>query len=444
MSVLLLVAGAPGASVASPLRNTPIVQAVAKARPAVVNIQGRKTIRSEQLDGSGIDPFRQVNGMGTGIIIDARGFILTNFHVVENVQQIQVTTSEKATFVANVIAHDPITDLAVIKINSDEPLPVIDLGISSDLMPGEPVIAVGNAFGYEHTVTRGIISALHREVQVSASQKYHDLIQTDASINPGNSGGPLLNIDGEMIGINVAVRVGAQGIGFAIPVDEAMDIAARLLTVERVDNTIHGVIGQTRATDTLRMFVVSGLRPNSAAIQSGLQPGDIVVSADHMPIHRKLDFERALIGKSINQPVKLTVRRNGEMHTIDLPLTSAKQITSRIDGRIWQELGMKLAPVSEAEFRQLRSMYQGGLRVTSVRTDGPAADQGIRADDILVGMHIWETVSKDNLQYILNHPKIRELQPVKFYILRGNETLYGHIRVQTGNVLQASGSMDRR
>ena len=114
----------------------------------------------------------------------------------------------------------------MIKITSPEKLPVITIGTSSDLMPGESVIAVGNAYGYEHTVTRGIVSALHRAVQVSDAQYYDDLIQTDASINPGNSGGPLLNIDGEMIGVNVAVRAGAQGIGFAIPVDKAMDVAA--------------------------------------------------------------------------------------------------------------------------------------------------------------------------------------------------------------------------
>ena len=112
-------------------------------------------------------------------------------------------------------------------------------------MKGEPVIAIGNAYGYEHTVTRGIISALHRNVQVSDEQKYNDLIQSDASINPGNSGGPLLNIDGQMIGINVAVRVGAQGIGFAIPIDEALDVASRLMSTERLEQTTHGIVGKT-------------------------------------------------------------------------------------------------------------------------------------------------------------------------------------------------------
>ena len=144
-------------------------------------------------------------------------------------------------------------------------------------MPGEPVIAVGNAFGYEHTVTRGIISSLHRDVQVSDTQNYDDLIQTDASINPGNSGGPLLNIDGEMIGINVAVRAGAQGIGFAIPVDKVLEIAARLVSPEQIDRVVHGVLGETASAETERYFAVVGVR----ARQRGGQQRSAAGRRDH-------------------------------------------------------------------------------------------------------------------------------------------------------------------
>ena len=148
--------------------------------------------------------------MGTGVMIDPRGYILTNYHVVDGVREILVTMADGKKYIASLVARDLETDLAVIKISPRTKLPVIPLGTSSDLMPGETVIAVGNAFGYEDTVTRGIVSALHRAVQVSDAQYYDDLIQTDAPINPGNSGGPLLNIDGEMIGINVAVRAGSR------------------------------------------------------------------------------------------------------------------------------------------------------------------------------------------------------------------------------------------
>ena len=209
--------GTAAFSMASDARRTADVRAVENARNSIVNIHGQKTIGASE-DGAGhVEGPRRVNGMGTGVVIDERGYIITNYHVVEGVRKIEVTLADEQTFTATLVSHDPDTDLAIIKINVGKKLPVITIGTSSDLMTGEPVIAVGNAYGYENTVTRGSVSALHRSVQVSEAQSYEDLIQTDASINPGNSGGPLLNIDGEMIGINVAVRAGAQGIGFAIP-----------------------------------------------------------------------------------------------------------------------------------------------------------------------------------------------------------------------------------
>ena len=177
------------------------------ARPSVVNIHGHKTITTATAGYPGGDAPRKVNGMGTGVVIDERGYVITNYHVVEGVREIKVTLHNGKGYVARLVAHDPVTDLAIIRIPVRERMPLITIGTSDDLMEGEDVIAVGNAYGYENTVTRGIVSALHRTVQVTDSQQYEDLIQTDASINPGNSGGPLLNIDGEMIGINVAVRV---------------------------------------------------------------------------------------------------------------------------------------------------------------------------------------------------------------------------------------------
>ena len=224
-------------------RLTPVVLAVRQARPAVVSIQGQKTVSAAEAASSPDAP-RQVNGMGTGTIVDERGYILTNYHVVSDVRRIEVTLDDGRGYTADLVAYDAVTDLAIIKIPSPKPLSVIRIGTSADLMEGESVIALGNAFGYEQTVTRGIISALGRDVQVSDTQSYDDLIQTDASINPGNSGGPLLNIDGEMIGVNVAVRAGAQGIGFAIPIDQALRTAARLLNVHRLQGKWHGVVTQ--------------------------------------------------------------------------------------------------------------------------------------------------------------------------------------------------------
>jgi serine protease Do len=306
---------------------------------------------------------------------------------------------------------------------------VIDVGTSSDLMAGEPVIAVGNAFGYEHTVTRGIISALHRTVQVSDEQKYHELIQTDAPINPGNSGGPLLNIDGQMIGINVAVRVGAQGIGFAIPIDEAMAVAARLMSVERRDSLLHGVAGQTRYSNETWQFAVESVEQGSPAAKSGLQPGDIVTAVADKSIERSLDFERALLGRKPGEEVELAIQRGGRPMAVSLVLASLAQRGTGPTDSNWETLGLRLAVIEADSFARYNSRYRGGLKVLDVRPEGPAARQGIQRGDVLVGMHHWETISMDNVDYILRHADFASFQPIKFFILRGNETLYGHMNV---------------
>jgi serine protease Do len=206
------------------LRETPTVAAIRRASPSVVNLHGQKTIRTTaaSMAGGAPDSFRQVNGMGTGVVIDPRGYVITNYHVVEDVNELNVTLHNGEATRADLIASDPQSDLALVKLRGQGPFPTIPRGHSDDLMIGETVIAIGNAFGYVHTSTEGIISALHRDVPVNETQQYRDLIQTSAGINPGNSGGPLLNIDGEMIGVNVAVRVGAQQIAFAIPIDGEM------------------------------------------------------------------------------------------------------------------------------------------------------------------------------------------------------------------------------
>jgi serine protease Do len=423
-------------------RRSQIVEAVEQASPSVVNIHGRKTVRGEGL-APGQEAGKQVNGMGTGIILDPRGYIITNHHVIDGVSNIQVTLADQQSFVARIVAHDPKTDLAIIKIDADRPLPVIRLGTSCDLMRGESVIAVGNAFGYEHTVTRGIISALHRTVQVSDDQKYQDLIQTDASINPGNSGGPLLNIDGQTIGINVAVRVGAQGIGFAIPIDEAMEVAARMLSVERLEGVSHGVEGRTISNPEAASFTVKQIRPDSAAAKAGLEAGDLIVRVGNTVVQRGLDFELGLLGRKSGQDVMVEIKRGGEVKQISMTLAEASFARSEVTDRVWEKLGLKLSPVNEQEFKAMNTRYRGGLRVLNVRPDGPAAAQGIRKGDVLVGMHIWETISLDNIAYVLDRDDFKDLQPVRFYIRRGSETLYGHMSVNHGHSTASNATLPK-
>jgi len=410
----------------STLRRTAIVRAVEHARPSVVNIQGQKTLDAHPDRPGGLTHPRRVNGMGTGIVIDERGYIVTNHHVVAGVSHIHVTLSDGETYTARLVERDPLTDLAVIKIDAGRKLPVIHIGTSSDLMVGESVIAVGNAYGYENTVTRGVVSAIHRTVQISDSQTYEDLIQTDASINPGNSGGPLLNVEGRMIGINVAVRSGAQGIGFAIPIDMAMQVTAHLLDIRRIDQHWHGVIAR-EVSDGSPHLVVAATEKNSPAEKIGLQPGDLITSVGSRKVVRPLDLERALLGRKTGEEIKLVVQRSKHPLTLNLVLATSPAADPSSSERLWKRLGLRLKTTDANRLRPLNPRYRGGLTVADVRVGSPADQQGIQPGDVLVGMHIWETVSMENVQYILSRIDAEHLQPLKFYILRGNQPYFGYL-----------------
>ncbi|MBF0549354.1 MAG: trypsin-like peptidase domain-containing protein, partial [Deltaproteobacteria bacterium] len=247
VSLLLAVTalfGCPGPAPASN-RETPVVRAVKAAGPAVVNISTETVVKPGPSPFSGLhndplferffrdffEPRRQytLTSLGSGVIVDGKkGFVLTNYHVVVRATKITVALGQDRTLEATVVGVDPDTDLAVVKVNSPKPLPSIAMGNSDDLMIGETAIAIGNPFGLSHTVTVGVISALHRSFR-TGDRTYHDFIQTDASINPGNSGGPLLNIDGELVGITTAIYSQAEGIGFAIPINKARRITKDLI-----------------------------------------------------------------------------------------------------------------------------------------------------------------------------------------------------------------------
>jgi len=428
LSVFVWTTGLPSSfGLNEDLRETPIVRAIRSARPAVVNIRGEKALVTTAASSARPDANRRVNGMGTGVVIDERGYIITNHHVVDGVREIEVTLYDGTRYIAKLVARDPKTDLAIIKINPDQPLQVIQIGTSADLMPGESVIALGNAYGYEHTATRGIISALHRAVQVSDSQYYDDLIQTDASINPGNSGGPLLNINGEMIGVNVAVRAGAQGIGFAIPVDRVVEAGAELLAQINEQKIYYGV--RFRSAPPTGPLTVSEVDPNSPAAAAGLQPGDVITEVANRKVRNALEFQRALLEKSSDDVLPVVVTRNG-VENQQLAITLSKPKAPSLDDEIWMLLGLRLEPIPEETFRQkFQTRYRGGLLVTEVRPGSPAAAQGLRQGDVLVGMHLWETISLDNVEYIIRRPDFASFLPLKFFLLRGNETYYGYFSV---------------
>jgi len=436
--VLAFVLALPAA--ATDQRVTPIVKAVQKARPAVVNIHSEKTLSAPDTRYGHLETTRRVNGMGTGVVVDERGFLVTNHHVIDGVEKIRVTLDDGTTHPGRLVAYDRECDLALLKIDAGRGLTTITLGTSQDLMTGEPVIAVGNAFGYEHTVTRGIISALNRSVQLSETQQYKNLIQTDASINPGNSGGPLLNIDGEMIGINVAVRAGAQGIGFAIPVDDALEVVTRLLRASRSEPLWHGIVALPVAAPLDAVpgetpqakLIATDPEPESPAAKAGLQSGDSLLKIEGTSIARLLDLERAFLARKHGDQVSVEVERAGKAQTLTLKLASPASTVPASQSLAWSMLGLKVEQIPVQEFAQRRTRYRGGLEVKSVRPEGPAAKQGIRPGDVLVGLHIWETVSLENVAHILSRPELEQLTPVKFYVVREGRTLYGHVPLDFG------------
>ena len=439
LSVALLFTVFGAVCLASDRRATPLVRAIQRAKASVVNIHSVKTTRSSD-SLFAASKGRKVNGMGTGIVVDERGYIATNNHVVHGVDSLRVTLDDGSTYNAQVVSYDRVQDMAIIKINASRPLSVMPLGTSSDIMLGETVIAVGNAFGYEHTVTSGIVSALSRDVDVNENQSYQNLIQTDTSINPGNSGGPLLNVDGEVIGINVAIRAGAQRIGFAIPIDDARKTIAKLLSIEQLNSTNHGLVSRDVKNAKRKALVVDAAEPDSPAAEAGFQAGDVVVRAGTVDVIDGVDFERALLGRSAGEAVDVQIQRNDKPLTLSLTLSahhpaeavvrannsSSKETTQE---KAWRILGIRAETLAGSERQEVGTQYRGGMRVTGVRPGSPAKANGIQQGDVLVGLHIWETISPDNVSYVLDHKDFRSFDPLKFYIIRGNETLYGHMQL---------------
>jgi serine protease Do len=416
-------------------RRTAIVEAVERVQPSVVNISSEKKAASNSRWPFSAEENQRprVSGMGSGVIVDGRGYILTNHHVVDKVQGIEVQLLDGTVLSARVLQYDPVMDLALLKVDSPTPLPAITVGTSSDLMIGETVITLGNAFGYENTVSVGIVSALHRDVTLSDDQVYRNLVQTDACINPGNSGGPLVNIDGELVGINVAVRAGAQGIGFALPIDEVKRVAADMLSTRRVAATWHGLVGRDVRRGAKRSVVLADVQAGSPAEAAGLKPGDELVRVGDLPVGNILDIERGLLDAKPGRPANVLIRRGGSEQTLALDVRSMPQTasmtvaaasTAEPDQEVWRLLGLKTVYVPTEYVSAVSPKLRGGLFVQAVEPGSPAAQAAIEKGDILVGMnvgsHHWETIRADNILYVLRQPEVAQSQSALFYVVRQN------------------------
>lgn len=453
---------------ASTQRRSPFVQYLERAAESTVNIHTEK--RQKSLDvvfssGKG----QKVNGMGTGIVFDERGYIVTNFHVVEDAEVLKVTLQDQSSYNGRVIDSDPREDLAIIKIDAPRPLKVMPLGTSSDLLLGEDVAAIGNPFGYELSVSRGVISHRCRPViDVTETQSYRNLIQIDAAINPGNSGGPLMNADGELIGINVAIRANAQRIGFAIPVDEARRVVAQLISIERRDGNTHGITALDLKQGKDRKLQVHSVQPGSPGALAGLQSGDVIVRSGEVDVVDRVDLERSLLGRRAGEEVPLTIRRNSETQSLKLQLAalnnrsrtptrpttptnqtaqaplaqspvppqtprqpsysgSATVNSGGQESLTWKMLGVKLSPLSPNDASLKGMPYRGGMRVIEVMNHGPAAQNDLKVGDVLVGLNVYETISQENVDFVLSQSPA--VNPLKFYIVRGGETLFGNFEL---------------
>jgi serine protease Do len=412
-----------------PSRYSPIVIAVQKAAPSVVNISGKKISSVKSFAGQ--RDTSQVNGMGTGFFIDSSGYILTNYHVIAGINNIQVklntlATHPKTKHSAKLIGFNEQVDLAIIKIASDTNFQVMSLATSSDLMLGETVIAIGNAYGYEDSITRGVVSALHRRVEVNTDQFYEDLIQTDASINPGNSGGPLINIQGDAIGVNVAVRVGAQAIGFSIPMDRAMVIAKEILMDRSQQRVKLGLNLSVTFRQRSPRVTIAEVSRNSLASDAGLKKDDVITHVNGDVIEWPVFVYQQLLQSQQGEQLEVTVERSGTSRVLYLSMGNIVPPEDVLSSRVWDEIGIRVEPINFKAASKQKN-YRGGLKITEVKASSPATKQGLRSGDILLGLHKWETVTFENLNYVLNTEMFQTREPMSFYIYRNDDFLFGEL-----------------
>lgn len=438
--LMIFIMNAQPVSGALESRENSVVRAVRRVSPAVVNISSQYEIRknSNPFSGYGMDPqveqfFRDFfspemqrkekrTSLGSGVIIDGTyGFVLTNTHVVEKATTINVMLNDKRDFEATIVGMDPDSDLAVLKIKTDQALPAIQMGNSDDIMIGESVIAIGNPFGFSHTVTTGVISAVNRSIKTS-DREFHKFIQTDASINPGNSGGPLLNINGELIGINTAIYAQAQGIGFAIPINRAKRIISDLINFGTVIKPWTGMTVQT-IDSTLASYLnishigvmVKSVDKDGPAEKSGIQKGDIILSIDRKKIYTKNDYQLKLNDVSTGQTILVEIDRNGNISTT--PLKTARFPTDRALELASQRLGIVVADVTQKARSKYDLKSSSGVFIAELRRGSHLDRIGVNPGDII------HQIDEDRIQNMSDFKaamvKYREKPSVVLLVQRG-------------------------
>ncbi|MDV2495741.1 MAG: Do family serine endopeptidase [bacterium] len=411
-------------SPAAEVPNGPSFAKIAKAFiPAVVNIsttkkRGRSSSLEQQEKFKGFfekffgGPYAHSNSsLGSGFVINRAGYILTNSHVIEGTEDsVWVTLLDKREYRATVVGRDEKTDIALIKIDPPEDLPIIPLGDSERLEIGDWVLAIGNPYGYSHSVTAGIVSAKGREI---GAGPYDNFIQTDASINPGNSGGPLLNTRGEVVGISTAIVSPGQGIGFAIPINMAKALVPQLVAHGRVARGWLGINIQEVDHKTARAFglsepggaLVTNVLEGNSAFEAGIQEGDVIVAFNHRAVDGVRSLQRAVATLSAGSEVELDVLRDGKRKTFQLVIGERGSEKYSVEREIQAGFGLRLEEITEA----LRERYNApattsGIVITRVEHDSVASKAGVERGDVILEVNRQSVKTlRDYLRLMRDH-----------------------------------------
>lgn len=396
-------AAASGRDARMDLRRTPTVKAIERVRGSVVNISTERVVVVRR----GVSPFfgddvfdrmfedffgrgrgagrverkRVQTPLGSGCVITSDGLVVTNEHVIRRASNIKLSLPSGETFDAELLAADPTEDLALLRAKAKHALKAIPMGTSRDMMLGEAVLALGNPFGFENSVTTGIVSAFNREIEVGGREgiKYTGLVQTSALINPGNSGGPLVNILGELIGINTAVVDQAQGIGFSIPIDRARDVLAPLMATPQVSEAWPGFAAVT--TEKRDGIVVKDVEPGAPAAQV-LRTGDVIREVEGKRVCDLFDFLLRVVQHKPGDTVALAVTRKGK--ALPLRLMLGKMEVPSPAKMLRLKLGVQGQDLTPALARQLRTGVSSGFLISEVVPDSPAANVGLQPRDVLI------------------------------------------------------------
>jgi serine protease Do len=416
----------PGMRVLEELQSV-ITDLAERVKPSVVNVLPALSTRN----GNARERLPNSPGSGSGVIIDDQGHIITNNHVVGDANEVEVRLSDKTKFTAQVIGKDPDTDLALLKINTDRALPYAQLGDSGTVKVGQWVLAVGNPFGLDRTVTLGVVSGIGRE-NMNLS-KYENFIQTDASINPGNSGGPLFNIRGEVIGINTAIINFAQGIGFAIPSNMARQVMQQLLTRGKVVRAWLGVGIQPITGELAGKFgvsenegvLVNEVFDNDPAYRAGIKPGDIITKVDGKGVDTPNSLSRLIAALDPGAAASIEVVRDGKRQLISVPLIERKEsaiLTSIQPTRAEVKLGLDVQDLTPELAEKFKLKDTKGVLVTKVDRGSVAMVEGLREGDLIKEVNRSEVTSSNEFSAAVS--KTKRGETVLLRVLRENRAFY--------------------